>query len=489
MKHAKSTTLVTTFNGSLGIEGRGERLTADAGVVALREADERLGFSDWLADQLVDPRDPRLITHPLVELIRSRLYLMAQGRRDQDDCDQLRADAACRLAVSTRRGLRAIEDEGRSFAPKGLASQPTQSRLVEALSSSANLQTLSRAPFELARRSWHARRERKGRQHVIDVDSVAIAVHGEQDGSEYNGHYKTRCYHPLVTMLASTGDWLSAELRPGNVHTAEGATAHLTEVIERVEREIGGVASVRGDAGFPEEELLNSLEERRIGYAFRLKSNAVLSRMADPYMKRPPGRPPAEPRVWCHEMDYRAKSWSRERRVVLVVLERPGELFVDGFFLLTNWSQNQLSGTELLEFYRQRGTMESHLGELKSVLAPALSCTSRPKSHLRGKTPKKLSAPRNAEKANAATFLLFALAYNLTNTVRSLISTSRPRAGGGRWSLDSVRRDLLAVAGRIVTSGRRATLIVNAATAALWAQLWRALCSLRPVCELSLDSS
>ena len=96
MKQEQSTTLTTTFNGSLRIGGRGERLTADSGVIALRELDERLGFSDWLAGQIIDPRDPRLITHPLVELLRARLYLMAEGRRDQDDCDNLRADAAWR---------------------------------------------------------------------------------------------------------------------------------------------------------------------------------------------------------------------------------------------------------------------------------------------------------------------------------------------------------------------------------------------------------
>ena len=82
MNERQATTLSSSFNGSVRIEGREERLTGDAGVIALREADERLGFSEWLADQVIDFRDQRLITHPLVELLRSRLYLMAQGRRD-----------------------------------------------------------------------------------------------------------------------------------------------------------------------------------------------------------------------------------------------------------------------------------------------------------------------------------------------------------------------------------------------------------------------
>lgn len=102
------------------------------------------------------------------------------------------------------------------------------------------------------------------------------------------------------------------------------------------------VASVRIDAGFPEDELLSALEARGVGYVARIKNNAVLDKMADPFLVRPPGRPPEEPRTWFHEMSYRAEGWSRERRVVLVVLERPDELFLDYFWLLTNWPEAQM---------------------------------------------------------------------------------------------------------------------------------------------------
>jgi hypothetical protein len=54
------------FNGSIRVEARAERLTSEAGAVLLRETLERLGVSRWLADRLVDTRDPRKITHPLL---------------------------------------------------------------------------------------------------------------------------------------------------------------------------------------------------------------------------------------------------------------------------------------------------------------------------------------------------------------------------------------------------------------------------------------
>ncbi|MBI4575557.1 MAG: transposase [Planctomycetes bacterium] len=130
----------------------------------------------------------------------------------------------------------------------------------------------------------------------------------------------------------------------------------------------------------------------------------------------------ASSRVWFHELAYQASSWSRVRRIVLVVLERPGQLFLDSFYLVTNWSAEQMPAVDLLQFYRERGTMEGHLGELQTVLASALSCTSRPKSRVRGRVPKHREVPRDAEWANAAPFLLYALSYNLANTARRIMS-------------------------------------------------------------------
>ena len=90
-----------------------------------------------------------------------------------------------------------------------------------------------------------------------------------------------------------------------------------------------------------------------------------------------------EPRTWVCESSYRAGSWSRSRRVVQVVVERPGELIPRCFWLLTSMPSEEMSGEDLLALYRKRGKAEGHLGELMSVVSPALSSTSRRKSHYR----------------------------------------------------------------------------------------------------------
>ena len=111
----------------------------------------------------------------------------------------------------------------------------------------------------------------------------------------------------------------------------------------------------------------------------RTRNNQVLGRLAEPYLKRPPGRPPQTSREWCYEEHYQAGSWKKPRRMVLVVVERPGDLFLEHFWLITRLDGKRYPAEKLLALYRKRGKAEAHMGELMDVLDPALSSTRRPK--------------------------------------------------------------------------------------------------------------
>ena len=477
------------FNGSIRIEARAERLTSDAGAILLREVLQRLGITDWLAAKLVDSRDPDLITHPLSELINTSLLLLGQGWRDQDDADMLRDDAIFRLAVSSRKGIsplktRQAEERERNHnpaEPDGLASQPTLSRAVRMLSTEQNRTILRQGILETAIRRIKASRQGHRLRYVnVDIDSLPIEVHGHQPFSEHNGHYHARIYHPLIASVAETGDLLDAWLRPGNVHTADGALEFIPQLLDRVERDLCQVAAVRMDAGFPEEKLLSMLEERRTPYVARVKNNPVLDKMALPFLNRPVGRPPNEPRTWLYEINYQAKEWSQARRVVLVVLEREEELFLHHFWLITNWSPAQMDGAALLDMYRQRGTAEGHMGELMSVLQPALSSSPRPKSHYRGEVPETRFPSGDSFEQNEALLMLNVLAYQVVHAARVMLET----ATGNGWSMKRFRELVLRVAARVLVHQRRAVLVIAKSSARFWEMLWRKLRLLR-VAELT----
>ena len=124
------------------------------------------------------------------------------------------------------------------------------------------------------------------------------------------------------------------------------------------------------------------------------------------------------------------------RRVVLVVKEREGVLLLDRFFLVTSISRFQMNGDALLEDYRQRDKAEGHVGELMDVPAPPQSSTNRPKTHLRGKTPKPAV---DAFACIEVRLLIAMLVYQTMHAARRAVV----RATGSEWSLRRLRACVL----------------------------------------------
>ena len=60
-------------------------ISCDSGLVLLREAEHCLGLADLLARCIRDRRDPALITHKLVGMMRLRMFAIACGYEDGDE--------------------------------------------------------------------------------------------------------------------------------------------------------------------------------------------------------------------------------------------------------------------------------------------------------------------------------------------------------------------------------------------------------------------
>jgi hypothetical protein len=117
-----------SFNRSLRIESRTDRLTGDPGAVVLRELLERSGILGWMTARLKDPRSQVDVTHDLASLIRTCVLLSAQGWRDHDDADALRQDPAFRLAASSAAGLTPLGGPGPAKNEPGGATAPANYR-------------------------------------------------------------------------------------------------------------------------------------------------------------------------------------------------------------------------------------------------------------------------------------------------------------------------------------------------------------------------
>ena len=110
------------FGMPIVIEPSPGQLSGDAGLLPLRQFDQRVGLTRAFADALDDPRNPDLTEHTFLEMVRCRVVGILAGYADQNDHDTLRADLVFKLVANRS----PVEDD--------LASQPTLSRFENAIS-------------------------------------------------------------------------------------------------------------------------------------------------------------------------------------------------------------------------------------------------------------------------------------------------------------------------------------------------------------------
>jgi hypothetical protein len=415
------------FDPSVKLAFRGSSISSDGGLLLHRELDDALGLTDMAVTLIADPRTGKNGRHRLAGFLRQSVFSRLAGYEDVNDADRLSHDPVMRQLI----GGRAVK--------AGAASASAMGRFeTEMLTRPENLEALTDLPGR-----WidavHDRRPPKS--ITLDMDSSESPVHGDQEGAMWNGHFQSKCLHPLF-VFNQFGDLERCVLRPGNVHSADGWAEVLKPVLSRYSTEARPSITrrrFRGDAAFAMPELFDLLESEGWDYAIRIKGNPKLHEQIGWLTKRRPGRPPNHVVRNYTSFQYQAKSWSKLRRVVAKVEFHPGELFPRVGFIVTNRS---LPNERVLAFYNGRGTAEQHIKEGKY----ALKWT-------------RLSCMRFA--ANAVRLQLHALAYNLANFLRTLATPDEI----GTWSLTSLRERLIKTGARLVRHARYA--IFQMAEAAL----------------------
>jgi len=444
-----------TFNRSIKIRQADPRITSDAGALPLREVDHRLGLTADLAAGLFDPRDPTRTRYTQTELLRQHLYSLALGYAHQDDADTLAHDPAMKLAVWDRPGKRVIRER--------LASQPSDWRLVDRLSGKSQRRQLNEALAEwVSRHQKAAGHGRKVVRGTLDIDPFPIELHGGQEGGAWHGHYHRKMYYPIAASFSAEGDYDGARLGDGYVHAilrrgncggAEGMVRFAKESIRKA-RPLATHLDVRIDAGLVEGPVLDAIDDEGVRFVGRIKKNARLDKLAEPYLGREPGRPTKDGDEFAIELgQYRAASWTRPYRLVLVIVDLPDpktgmrKLFPHYFFLVTNLRAERCGAWALLEHYRKRGTFEDRYGEFNEVIGPGL--------------------PAGSFEANETSLLLKLLAFNLAGMIRGELEG----ASGSGWDLKRVRQTVLKAGARVTEHSQRIFVDVAKAAGVLWGRL------------------
>jgi len=400
----------------------GGRMSSDSGVLLLRDVERRLEIAERLARCLVDRRDPARIDHEIVEMLRLRMFLIAAGYEDADDCDSLRADPAFKLAVGR------LPETGAA-----LCSQPTMSRLENA-PSRLEIARMMGAMVDLFCASW----SRPPAAITLDIDDTLDAVHGAQQLSLFNAHYDERCFLPIHVYEAGSGKPVAVILREGKTPGGVEVRTIIKHVVRRIRRHWPQVRICwRGDSHYARPEAMDWCEANGVDYVFGLAGNAVLHArvraVADDLCVRRAqgllsGAGDDKRRTWS-EFHYAAKSWTKERRVVTRL--EASSLGLDVRYVVTT-----LAGTpeHLYEtVYCARGQAENLIKLHKAQLASdRTSCRS----------------PR----ANQVRLILHTAAYWLLHTLRAAI----PKASA--WAaaeFTTLRLRLIKLAARVVETATR----------------------------------
>ena len=411
MGESEKQAIQLSFNRFLRVAFQGSRVTSNGGLLLVRELDERLGFGELIEQHFTDSRanNARL---SLPDLLRQSVYSRLAGYEDVNDADRLSQDPAFRLIGSEK-----VWDRGAALPSR------LQTFETELLAEEGNFAGLARLNRELIGK---AEALDSPYRTVLDMDSTEIPVYGEQENSAYNGHFESTCFHPLL-LFNREGDCLAAQLRSGNVHSAEGWEELLLPEIERQQR-MGKEVAFRADAAFAKPEIYDALEEGGVKYAIRIPSNDNLERDIAELLPRPVGRPSVKPLVAYKGFLYRAAGWKTARRVGAKVEHHPGELYPRVGFIVTNLT---LPSRAVVRFYNKRGTAEQWIKEGKqAVKMTRLSC--------------------HRFRSNEVRLWLTVIAYNLGNLWRRLVLPQRI----GNWSLTSLQQRLVKTGGRLVKHAR-----------------------------------
>jgi hypothetical protein len=339
-------------------------LTSDAGLLPIRQFDQRWLYTQRMAACLADPKPQR--EQSLVSMLRQRIFGILAGYEDCNDHDTLRDDPLFKLIAD-----RLPEDDA-------LASQPTLSRF-ENLATPAVLQKL--IDFTIATGIERLKQHHGGQLPAtitLDLDATDDPTHGQQQLTFFHGYYEQYQYFPLIISEPTTKHVFVAWLRPGTVHASLGAEDDLMRVVNALRKERPDIViHVRGDAGFGLPKMYEVCERNGLTYTFGFATNERLKKLTEDLLHQAMdgyAQTREKQRLFMC-FDYQCDSWDRPRK--LIAKAECHDQGTNRRFVTTNLPGVEAAADAQREYdaYTLRGESEQRMDELKNGLhMDRLSC-------------------------------------------------------------------------------------------------------------------
>jgi len=340
----------------------GGDITSDGGALVLKKLEERTRIVRRFAACFTDYRNPKLIEHPLLDLIAQRVFGLALGYEDLNDHDELRSDPMLAVALSKDdvkgEQRRRAQDRGKALAGKSTLNRleltapdyegsPRQkdSDKPETKKIVADPESIDALLVDL----FLDAQEQAPERIILDLDATDDILYGQQEGRFYHGYYHDYCYLPLYVFCGE--HLLCARLRMSNIDASADSVEELEPVVARIRQRWPAVKiRLRGDGGFCREKLMAWCEREGMEYIFGLAQNARLKKQIEPEMaqaEKQYEQTKAPARVFTEFLYATQDTWSRQRRVIA-----KAEHIAKGAnprFVVTSLSAQQMAAQELYE--------------------------------------------------------------------------------------------------------------------------------------------
>jgi hypothetical protein len=299
--------LSSVSNKKVEVSYTGKDVSTDGGALLLKEIDNQLGLIDKLSSCINDERDQRYVHHQINEMLSQRVFQIACGYEDGNDCNTLRDDSIFKLCA-----------EKLPQTDRDLASQPTMCRLENSISRSE----LYRIAKTFADTFISSYQEEPG-LIILDCDDTNNNTHGDQQLTLFNAYYGESCYMPLHIYEGLSGKLITTILKPGRRSKSVDFFALLKRIIAHLRTHWKNtIILLRGDSHFCSSQFMDwSAPESNIHFVTGLAGNQKLHRLAGITIESARNAFEANgiDQKRYHSFPYQASSWEHPQRVIVKV--------------------------------------------------------------------------------------------------------------------------------------------------------------------------
>ncbi len=349
---AETLRLFSVAGLDIDLDFKREEQSSDGGLLLLKGIENNTHIISSICNCISDTRDQRYVQHDLYSLFSQRIFQIASGYEDSNDCNDLRNDSVFKICSNK--------------APDSdpLASQPTMSRFENSVSRT-DLYRIAKSFVTNFIDSY----EKNPKVIILDCDDTNTNVHGDQQMTFFNSYYGENCYMPLHIYEGLSGKLITTILKPGRRSKGLDISRILKRIIKLLREHWKDITVIiRGDSHFCSSDFMDwSISENKIYFITGISSNVIIKKMCSGIIKsaKETFSITKKPVKMYHSIYYKAKAWGNKQRVIAKI--EVNEKGLNFRCIITN--ANEYRPKNIYELgYCARGNMELLIKEHKLYL-------------------------------------------------------------------------------------------------------------------------